>query len=387
MDFIVPSALCLPAIIISALLLLDSSSTLTSGIVEIKQIRSIMAMGLIQAIAYFIEYILYEQQFFESRLLAMVIESCLYLCNLLVIYSFSDMIYAKYQSRLQKVKISRFLFLFSLMILALLDVANMFVPVFFDITPDTFEYVETPLVAIVNIIPLLAFFFSAFNDVREMRYNTHYFNLPISLYYSLAAAGILVESLFFDVPIIPVCCAVSISLLYIRILKRVGYIDHLSGLYTRSSLAIYIDSQLSKLASDEMLIGIMMDVNHFKEINDGYGHVVGDRAISAMGEILKSVTRKKGLGFRYGGDEFIIIFKANNTAQMEEMVQDIELALDKFNQEKTEVFSLSVSIGCSIYQSKNASIVNFIDEMDAEIYKKKRSSKAEQKKEQIRLLS
>ncbi len=356
-------------------LLIDSNSTLVSGVVEIKKIRKLFLAGLIQAAIYFAEYVINMCDYFEIRQLAMFIEAFLYVCNLFFIFSYADLIYTKYEKKLYGKNVHRLLFLSPLLILFVLELVNMFYPVFFDFTPITFEYVEKPWVAIVNAIPLLYIVFSGINDLKEWRENTRYYNLPISLYFSITAVGIALESIFIDYPIIPICCSISTTMMYIRIVKRIGYIDLLSGLYTRSSLAMYISSQLGKLASNEMLAGIMMDVNHFKEINDTYGHVVGDRAISAMGEILKSVTRNQGVSFRYGGDEFIVIFKASDTNQIGEIMKSIETALEEFNEKKSEVFELSVSKGFSIYESEDASIVRFIDEMDAQMYKNKNELK------------
>lgn len=375
MNYIIPIAFCVPAIIMSIFLLLDSNSTLVSGLVEIKKMRNIIFAGLLQAIVYAAEYVINGYGFFGLRQFAMPLEALLYICNLYFIFAYADLIFTKYEKKLYGKNVNRLLFLSPLIGIFVLELINIFYPVFFDITPVTLEYVEKPWVVIVNIIPILYIVFSGLNDVKEWRENTHYFSLPISLYFIITALGIVLESIFFDYPIIPACCAISNTMMYIRIVKRIGYIDLLSGLYTRSSLSIYISGQLSKLTANEMLVGVMLDVNHFKEINDTYGHVIGDRAISGMGEILRAVTRRQGVSFRYGGDEFIVIFKASDNGQIDEMMKRIESAVEEYNEKKAEVFELSVSKGYSVYGGEDASVVSFIDEMDAQMYKNKNELK------------
>lgn len=227
------------------------------------------------------------------------------------------------------------------------------------------------MVAIFYII------FSAINDIKEWKQNEHYFNIPVSAYLTVIAVGIGVEGIFPNVPIVQMACSISITLMYIRIVKRIGYIDNLSGLGTRSSLVRYVNNQLSKLNSGEMLAGIMLDVNRFKYINDTFGHIAGDRAVSNIGSIIKAVTKKSGMCFRYGGDEFIIITKVTSTDQIEDLMNRIDLATDQFNAEKKEAFELSVAKGYSIFDTDNASIVKFIDLMDAEMYRNKHPSRNE----------
>lgn len=371
-NYIIPLALCLPALLITVLLLLDSNSTLTSSVVEVKKIRNVLIVGIMQSIVYCTEYILYEYSFFELRRLGMLIESILYICNMLYILFFADLIYSKYQKKLYKRNINKFIFFLPVLIMSILEFLNIFIPIFFNITTETFEYVETPWVMIVNIVPLLYVGYSGIYDIKEWRENSIYFNLPLSLYLIITVIGIVLESFFIHFPIIQIACAISMMIMYLRVVKRVGYIDTLSGLYTRSSLPQYITSQLNKLSSDEMLVGIMLDVNHFKKINDNYGHVVGDRAISAMGDILRRVVKKNGACFRFGGDEFIIVLKLKDAKQVDELMNKIDEATNEFNSKKEDVFELSVAKGYAIYDNENASIVKFVDKMDFEMYKNKK---------------
>ena len=91
-------------------------------------------------------------------------------------------------------------------------------------------------------------------------------------------------------------------------LERLTVTDYLTGLYNR----IKLDSVLSKEINKSMFTTytfslIMADLDYFKQINDEYGHVVGDRVLSDVANILKNNCREKDIIGRWGGEEFLII--------------------------------------------------------------------------------
>ena len=72
-------------------------------------------------------------------------------------------------------------------------------------------------------------------------------------------------------------------------------------------------SKLTGSKKSKLVIGIMMDVNHFKSINDRFGHTTGDDAIRELGRLISEITTERDMAFRYAGDEFIIISTADQT--------------------------------------------------------------------------
>lgn len=94
--------------------------------------------------------------------------------------------------------------------------------------------------------------------------------------------------------------------------------DELSGLFTRRyfdgylklySKTMEMEGQPSDDAGKGSLCFIIIDIDHFKKVNDTYGHLVGDRVISRVGKILKQSCRKSDIVCRYGGEEFLIILQ------------------------------------------------------------------------------
>ena len=84
--------------------------------------------------------------------------------------------------------------------------------------------------------------------------------------------------------------------------------DELTGIHNRRFLLNYFQYKISWDAlKDHPLALIMVDLDHFKKINDAYGHYVGDQALVWVAGLLKEVSGDEGLAIRYAGDEFMVL--------------------------------------------------------------------------------
>ncbi len=92
-----------------------------------------------------------------------------------------------------------------------------------------------------------------------------------------------------------------------RALRRTMYNDSLTGLLNHSSGKNTLDMLLSSVAHEGGFLSVvMMDIDHFKQVNDTYGHPVGDQVIRSLSWLLKQRLRKQDIICRYGGEEFLI---------------------------------------------------------------------------------
>jgi two-component system cell cycle response regulator len=99
-------------------------------------------------------------------------------------------------------------------------------------------------------------------------------------------------------------------------LKIIARFDMLSGLLNRMSLFDQIDKEIERaIRSGTTLTGIMLDIDHFKNINDNFGHQVGDMVIKALGDMLRKSLRKYDYAGRYGGEEFYMVLTSANLQQ------------------------------------------------------------------------
>lgn len=91
-------------------------------------------------------------------------------------------------------------------------------------------------------------------------------------------------------------------------LKGQTYTDDLTGLYNQRYLEVILDRELSlcKRNSTEFSV-LFLDLDHFKNVNDTHGHLIGSRLLYEVGQEIKKTLRESDITFRYGGDEFVII--------------------------------------------------------------------------------
>lgn len=104
--------------------------------------------------------------------------------------------------------------------------------------------------------------------------------------------------------------------------------DPMTGALTRRSLERVMINQLEiSRATETPFCLLMCDVDHFKTINDQYGHTVGDRAIVQFAGTLRGHLRQSDLMFRFGGDEFLLMLPATSYAQGREVAEKLRLAV------------------------------------------------------------
>jgi len=97
--------------------------------------------------------------------------------------------------------------------------------------------------------------------------------------------------------------------LYEKKLHTIAVTDPLTGLYNRTFFNEIFNSEIKRAKEENREFWLaILDIDHFKDINDTYGHQIGDNVLKEIANILKQTVRKKDLVFRIGGEEFAIIF-------------------------------------------------------------------------------
>lgn len=111
--------------------------------------------------------------------------------------------------------------------------------------------------------------------------------------------------------------------------QQLALIDPLTRIYNRRGLGEVFSTLFEqKTNQQKVLLGIVMDIDHFKRVNDTYGHLCGDIVIEKLADILRSSTRKSDLCCRLGGEEFLLLVVVNNQEEgltiAEKLRQNIE---------------------------------------------------------------
>ncbi len=156
---------------------------------------------------------------------------------------------------------------------------------------------------------------------------------------------------------------------YAEILKH-ATLDALTGFYNRHQLEERIKQEVSNAKRQHApLCGIMTDIDFFKNVNDTYGHAVGDLVLKTIAKIIRSQLREYDIAGRYGGEEFSILlpFTKINEAQMvaERLRKSIEnkvIDISKINPD-ADVKTIKVTLSLGIYEIKE-------DDKDDDLMKK-----------------
>ncbi|MFH0975745.1 MAG: GGDEF domain-containing protein [Spirochaetota bacterium] len=137
---------------------------------------------------------------------------------------------------------------------------------------------------------------------------------------------------------------------WIRDLRRQLYSDKLTGLYNRTFIEEDFAAFLPQYGEYTSLIMIKPD--NFKDINDNFGHDVGDKVLRLLAIFLQSILREEDMGVRYRGDEFAAILPNTSTEEAIEIADDIRstiMEMDIGNATNGELNKITVSIGLSTY--------------------------------------
>ena len=149
-------------------------------------------------------------------------------------------------------------------------------------------------------------------------------------------------------------------------------IDPLTKAYNRKALDKDLKEILKKGKDKDLdLVVAIVDLDYFKEINDKYGHLVGDFVLIKIVNIIKKILRKTDKIYRYGGDEFVIVFNRTTLSQVkpiiERIVKKIENTLLKY---KDEIINVTVSIGVAQHK-KGDTFDTLLNRADNGLYKAK----------------
>jgi diguanylate cyclase (GGDEF)-like protein len=153
-------------------------------------------------------------------------------------------------------------------------------------------------------------------------------------------------------------------------LERAAMTDPLTGLYNRRALHTLATEWKRSARAGEPLSALMVDVDHFKAINDSHGHSGGDLALCAIAGILKSVCVRS---VRLGGDEFFAVLPAYDQAAAESAAARVRVAVSELvlQMPDGETCQVSVSIGCVTLMGADATIADLMHAGDVLLYAEK----------------
>jgi diguanylate cyclase (GGDEF)-like protein/putative nucleotidyltransferase with HDIG domain len=156
--------------------------------------------------------------------------------------------------------------------------------------------------------------------------------------------------------------------------------DPLTALPNTRFMFMHLTRELARaerLKSEVSLL--VMDLDNFKEINDTYGHHVGDRALREVAGVLRNGIRPYDICVRYAGDEFIVVLSGCSGEEAERKRQELQRAVDglEFEARPGKMLPLAISVGASVFPHDGDSYETLLATADSRMYRDKTRRKRE----------
>ena len=220
----------------------------------------------------------------------------------------------------------------------------------------------------ILIIIITELFVLRFKDLIDPVYRTTLLAfMPFALFFGL------VQALFYGLAIEYGGMVLTMLVLYINIQNRDSNHDYLTGVGNRRILDAVLQEKIKRAQLGKASFSmVMIDMDHFKEINDSHGHKKGDEALEAVANLLLSSFREDDCICRFGGDEFLVVADIDNEKDLDNVVDRFRNRIKEFNKEGHFHFDIELSIGYAVYiPDKNLSADEFVSFVDRCMYEEK----------------
>ncbi len=159
---------------------------------------------------------------------------------------------------------------------------------------------------------------------------------------------------------------------YVSTREQLISVDPLTKLNNRAEMVRFLDNKMRNRSANKDLYLFIMDIDYFKKINDKFGHIEGDTAITMAADALRNAVKKTGFFVcRYGGDEFVIVGEAKTDFNPGEFCELINEKLNEETQKYGKEYTLHMSIGYFKHTPEIKNIAEFVSSADKYLYKRK----------------
>jgi diguanylate cyclase (GGDEF)-like protein len=236
---------------------------------------------------------------------------------------------------------------------------------------------------------------SGFEFLRELRSASRTSTTPVILISALSDTKHIVEGLelgandYVTKPIVmPILTARMEALLrsaelvrklevQTELLSKLAAFDDLTGAYNRRSMFHHLEAELSRCRRYGRSVSVLMvDIDHFKRVNDSHGHLVGDHALRWIVATMQAELRAMDLLCRYGGEEFCAILPETNHPGATRAAERLRAAVERtrFSQDSVEL-SLTVSVGGASWSNGSKEVPDLLARADESLLEAKRAGR------------
>lgn len=160
-------------------------------------------------------------------------------------------------------------------------------------------------------------------------------------------------------------------------LKKLSITDGLTQLFNSRHFYAQLKGEIGRSNRYKHPLSLLLlDIDHFKNYNDTYGHLEGDKVLVRLGQVIKQVLRKMDSAYRYGGEEFTVILPETVGAEAETVAQRLRITVENenFTPSTVEDVPITISVGVTEYNPKE-DIATFIQRADQAMYTSKQEGR------------
>ncbi len=322
----------------------------------------IMVACCMEALSYTID----GKNFVGARLVNYVANTYLYTANLLM--TFSVVVYVDlslYGDTSRIVRCYKPQIVIGIGMLSM-NIVNFFVPVTFIITESN-VYGRLPFGYVCYFVILYYCLTALMLTRRYEKENGAKAFLSIGMFLVPIFMGAGLQSMFYGLSLAWLSAAVGLTGLFMMQQNELAYIDSLANVYNRQYLNHILSAWVNR---GNGFVGVMVDVDRFKSINDTFGHSEGDAALKVVSDVLKRARMDNEWVFRFAGDEFVVLRMTEDRDGLVPYLDHVEKILAGENNGDR---SYQISLSYGMAYCDNGDIDEFMRVMDKNMYVMKES--------------
>ena len=243
------------------------------------------------------------------------------------------------------------------------------------IEPDG-TVINGPMIALTGIIDniygiavvvhAVILIFKNKNELKRRIYLTHI------MFIVICTIGGIADTVISNTPIMPLAILLSYNVLFINLQESKIFNDSVTGLNNRRMADEFLAEAIDDATENKPFCLMMMDIDGFKNVNDKFGHLEGDRALKITSDCMKKVaTEWNGFLARWGGDEFMVVMKTRDNSLVEGFLNALRDELKKATKENSLTYSLEISVGKEFCNSKDIEAEELVRKADEKLYEAK----------------
>ena len=161
----------------------------------------------------------------------------------------------------------------------------------------------------------------------------------------------------------------------LRTIKDMAERDALTGAFNRHHMGEMLDREVSRCERGApAFVLLIADIDHFKHINDSFGHLVGDLVLKRVAHAMREALRKGDYMARYGGEEFVLLIAANDLAESAVASERLRVQVERLRIPELGRHNITISIGGTVYRSGDTQST-LLGRADAALYRAKHSGR------------